>query len=154
MGLVLAMLAEDGSGDDANTTSRYDAHGISNRGRFGVRFRLVIYRLRRTDATSWTVAPPPTSSGEEKVGPAAQAQATITIVNFSFGPDLVVRPGATVTVTNSDLATHNVTADNGAFRTPDLARGASATFTAPSTPGRYAFGCTIHPQMRGVLVVG
>jgi plastocyanin len=88
------------------------------------------------------------------VGPAAQAQGTITIANFSFGPDLVVRPGATVTVTNSDLATHNVTADNGAFRTPDMARGASATFTAPSTPGRYEFGCTIHPQMRGVLVVG
>lgn len=97
---------------------------------------------------------PPTSSGEEKVGPAAQAQGVIAIANFGFGTDLVVRPGSTVTVANSDLAPHNVTADNGAFRTPDLARGATATFTAPSSPGRYEYGCTLHPQMRGVLVVG
>ena len=64
-----------------------------------------------------------------------------------------MQPGATVRVVNTDTASHNVTAADGAFATETLASGASATFTAPATPGRYAFRCTLHPEMSGALVV-
>jgi hypothetical protein len=56
-------------------------------------------------------------------------------------------------VVNIDTAAHNVSAVAGGFETRTLAQGASATFTAPATPGRYAFRCTVHPEMTGTLVV-
>ncbi len=86
-------------------------------------------------------------------GGATDADDTITIADFAFGPELTVQPGATVRVVNTDSASHNVTAADGAFATETLASGASATFTAPATPGRYAFRCTLHPEMSGALVV-
>ncbi|WP_255622846.1 cupredoxin domain-containing protein [Pseudonocardia sp. DSM 110487] len=78
---------------------------------------------------------------------------SITIDNFAFGQPITVVPGATVEVKNLDSATHNATATNSAFKTPNLATGESATFTAPDTPGRYEFTCTLHPEMTGTLIV-
>src|SRR5690606_23623062 len=77
----------------------------------------------------------------------------ITIENFSFGLELKVVPGAEVEVVNRDSATHNVTAVNNSFKTPNLASGESATLVAPDEPGRYEFTCTLHPEMTGTLVV-
>ncbi|OLS96347.1 hypothetical protein BJF90_11400 [Pseudonocardia sp. CNS-004] len=54
---------------------------------------------------------------------------------------------------NTDAAPHNVTASDKSFETPDLNQDETATFTAPSTPGRYEFTCTLHPEMTGTLVV-
>jgi plastocyanin len=82
---------------------------------------------------------------------------TITIKNFAFSPStLTVSPGAKVTVHNDDSATHTVTAvspHSGAFNTGDIAPGETATFTAPSAPGTYAYICIIHQFMHGTLVV-
>ncbi len=78
----------------------------------------------------------------------------ITIHNFAFSPDtLTVMPGATVTVTNQDEVAHTVTADKGAFSTGDILPSQSKTFTAPSTPGTYAYMCSIHQYMTGTLNV-
>jgi plastocyanin len=79
--------------------------------------------------------------------------ATITISGFAFGQPLTVAPRATVEVVNTDAAPHNVTAADGSFDTPDLARDETATFTAPNKPGRYEFTCTLHPEMTGTLIV-
>lgn len=82
---------------------------------------------------------------------------TIVIKNFQFHPaSLTVKPGATVTVKNEDSATHTVTAvapRAGAFDTGDVAPGATKTFMAPSSPGRYPYVCHIHQFMRGTLTV-
>ena len=83
----------------------------------------------------------------------AESTGTITIAGFAFGAELTVRPGSTVRVVNMDAAAHNVTAADGGFATQTLAQGGSATFTAPAAPGRYAFRCTLHPEMTGTLVV-
>jgi plastocyanin len=80
-------------------------------------------------------------------------KATITITGFAFGQPLTVAPGATVEVVNTDAAPHNVTAADGSFETPDLNQDDTATFTAPTEPGRYEFTCTLHPEMTGTLVV-
>jgi plastocyanin len=79
--------------------------------------------------------------------------ATIRIAGFAFGQPLTVAPGAKVEVVNTDAAPHNVTAADKSFETPDLQQDDTATFTAPTTPGRYEFSCTLHPEMTGTLVV-
>jgi len=64
-----------------------------------------------------------------------------------------VSPGATVTVMNMDGEAHTVTADTGSAFDVKAAPGASTTFTAPTKPGTYAFHCTYHSNMHGMLVV-
>jgi len=78
----------------------------------------------------------------------------VTISNFAFKPATVtVKRGARVTVTNRDSAAHTATADDGhSFDTGNLDRGASKTITL-TRPGTYAYRCTIHPYMRGKLIV-
>jgi plastocyanin len=78
----------------------------------------------------------------------------ITIHNFAFSPaTLTVKPGATVTVANHDQVAHTVTATHGAFNTGDISDGQSKTFTAPKTPGKYTYICSIHQYMSGTLIV-
>lgn len=80
---------------------------------------------------------------------------TIVIKNFSFST-LVVSPGAAVAVHNDDTATHTVAAVNpepGPFNTGDIGPGKTATFRAPTRPGRYTYICMIHQFMHGTLVV-
>jgi plastocyanin len=84
---------------------------------------------------------------------AGNATATLQISGFQFS-SVSVAPGGQVTVQNQDSATHTVTSSDGAFDTGDIAGGATATFTAPSTPGTYQFHCDIHPDMTGTLTVG
>jgi len=82
------------------------------------------------------------------------AAAAITIKDFAFGDPITVSPGATVTVTNMDTADHTVTADQGqAFDAKVKGGGGTATFTAPSQPGTYAFHCAYHSSMHGTLTV-
>jgi plastocyanin len=85
---------------------------------------------------------------------AATAAATITIKDFDYGATGTVPPGAVVMVTNMDTAAHTVTADQGpAFDVNVAGGGGTATFTAPSAPGTYAYHCTYHPNMHGTLTV-
>ena len=96
-----------------------------------------------TDTAS-TVAP--TSGGG--------SSSSITIHNFMFSPATVtVAPGAIVSVTNKDQVTHTLTAAKGEFNTGDIAAGQTKTFTAPKTPGRYSYICSIHQYMSGTIVV-
>ena len=58
-------------------------------------------------------------------------------------------------MTNQDSVVHTPTDKKShLFDTGDIAAGAGkGTFTAPTKPGRYPFGCTIHPDMQGTLIV-
>jgi plastocyanin len=88
-------------------------------------------------------------------GAAGAATGTITIQDFQFGEPLLVKAGATITVTNKDSAGHNVVADDGSFKTEVLDQNQSETFKAPSKAGTYKFSCTLHANMTstGTLVV-
>jgi plastocyanin len=67
---------------------------------------------------------------------------------------LTVSPGAKVTVSNQDSATHTLTATGDkAFDTGDVGPGKSVTFTAPTKAGSYSYLCDIHQYMTGTLVV-
>ena len=54
---------------------------------------------------------------------------------------------------NMDAAAHTVTADEGSAFDVQVNGGGTATFTAPTKPGSYAYHCTYHPGMHGTLVV-
>lgn len=81
---------------------------------------------------------------------------TITIKNFAFDPPvLTVKPGTVVTWMNQDGTAHTVVSDTGspaAFSSAPLSPGASFAFTV-TQPGTYGYSCSIHPSMKGTLVV-
>ncbi|WP_217500764.1 cupredoxin domain-containing protein [Arthrobacter sp. C9C5] len=96
----------------------------------------------------------PPGSSATATSTATSSTATITVRDFAYGTPLVVAAGAQVTVTNMDSAEHTVTADDGsAFDVDVKGSGGTATFTAPSKPGTYAYHCTFHPGMHGTLTV-
>ena len=78
----------------------------------------------------------------------------MTIGNFKFAPaSLTVKSGAKVAVTNNDSAAHTATADDGhSFDTGSLDQGSSQTISV-TKPGSYHYHCTIHPFMKGTIVV-
>ncbi|WP_425460922.1 cupredoxin domain-containing protein [Lacisediminihabitans profunda] len=93
---------------------------------------------------------PPAASASASASTSADA---ILIKDFTFMAPASVAPGATVTVTNTDSQAHTVTSDDGASFDVTIQGGATATFTAPSTPGSFAFHCTFHRNMHATLVV-
>lgn len=78
---------------------------------------------------------------------------TVEVKNFSFSPSaLTVKKGTTVTFTNSDSASHTVTADDGSFDTGNISSGASQTITF-SKAGTFTYHCSVHPTMKGTIIV-
>lgn len=103
-----------------------------------------------------TTGSPPEPAGDMGGAPADPAPATggttVDVAAFAFDPDPVRVPvGATVTWVNHDPAPHTATGDG--FDTGRLGTGdrASAVF---DVPGTVEYLCTIHPAMRGRVVVG
>ena len=119
---------------------------------------LTIVAALLTGCGSSSKSSAPTTAGASTAtsGGSASGGSTVDVIvikNFAYSPvSLTVKPGATVTVKNDDVAIHTVT-DNGMFDTGDISPGASKTFTAPTTAGSYPYICTIHQFMHGTLVV-
>lgn len=63
-----------------------------------------------------------------------------------------IRAGQAVSWINRDPLVHTVTSDDAAWDSGELAEGRHYTRVFPR-PGRYAYHCTPHPQMRGVVIV-
>ncbi|MFD8939578.1 cupredoxin domain-containing protein [Streptomyces sp. NPDC059578] len=99
--------------------------------------------------------PSPSATSAPAVSSPAAGRTVVVIRDFAFVPaEPEVAPGAEVTVVNEDSVAHTLTATGSAsFDTGDIAAGATATFTAPDKAGRYPYTCTIHPSMKGTLVV-
>jgi amicyanin len=80
----------------------------------------------------------------------------IAIKNFAFSPaTLTIKSGTTVTWTNQDGAPHRIASDPGApvaFKSESLVNGASYQFTFTQA-GTYSYYCTIHPAMKGTIIV-
>jgi plastocyanin len=98
-----------------------------------------------------------TSSPAPAASPApAEGGNAITIKNFAFSPaSLTVKSGTTVTWTNQDSPPHIVVSDTGsaaAFSSDSLSTGASYSFTFIQA-GTYPYHCSIHPSMKGTIVV-
>lgn len=84
---------------------------------------------------------------------AAASSVPVSIVYRAYQPAVTtVEAGDTVTWTNRGLTPHTVTATAGMFDSGRLDAGASFS-VAFSTPGTFLYACTIHPTMKGEVIV-
>jgi plastocyanin len=106
-----------------------------------------------SSTTPGTASPAPATSAAAATG--SNASGGIVISGFAFSGTMTVKPGQKVTVTNQDTAAHTLTdKKTHLFDTGNIAGGGgTGTFTAPTKPGSYPFGCTYHPDMKGTLIV-
>jgi plastocyanin len=106
--------------------------------------------------TPATSAGPATSNAPAAAGCAKSATAgtvAATIANFKFSPDSIqAKVGDVVTWTNNDSASHTVTIDSGACDAGTVASGSSASLVF-TVAGTYTYHCSIHPSMKGTVVV-
>ena len=89
-------------------------------------------------------------AGETPVEGTTQVRAQ----DFAFAPaNIVVDVGTTVTWTNYDPLAHTVTSDEGdELDSPLFGEGETFSYTF-DTPGEYAYHCTPHPNMQGLVTV-
>ncbi|HYZ44612.1 MAG TPA: cupredoxin family copper-binding protein [Xanthobacteraceae bacterium] len=85
--------------------------------------------------------------------PAPAADAEIEIDQFAFVPQrITMKAGTTVTWINEDDAPHTVASSNKLFKSKALDTQDKFSFTF-TTPGTYAYFCSVHPHMTGSVVV-
>jgi plastocyanin len=89
------------------------------------------------------------SNGSRESGPAS-----IGMRDLKFVPARSeARVGEKITWTNGEAVDHNVTAESGAeFMSKAFGRGGSYSYT-PRAAGTIEYVCTLHPGMKGTLVV-
>ena len=97
-------------------------------------------------SSTTTAGTPATTSGNS-------AGAQVVLKGFAFDPaSITIKAGESVTWTNQDSPTHTITADNGEFDSGNIASGAKYSFTFAKA-GTYPYHCSIHPSMKGTVVV-
>lgn len=78
---------------------------------------------------------------------------TIEIKDFAFGPrTLTIAAGTTVTWRNRDAEPHTVRGADELVRSGALDQDEAYSVTF-AKPGTYRYGCSIHPQMAGTIIV-
>jgi len=96
-----------------------------------------------------TATPTPTPAATT----AASAQTTVKIVDFEYEPKAVtVKAGSRITWENEDATNHTVSFKKGPgdIGNVDPRKKLKAGF---DTPGRLAYVCQYHPNMKGTVVV-
>lgn len=133
---------------NTNTATLQGASRGTRQTRYGFEFTIPITLARYFGHRQPARAPTDTSTS-----PAVGAVTRAGMRDLAFTPAQVyVLAGGTVEWTNHDQVQHSVVATDGTFDSGLIDPGATwrHTFT---TPGRYAYSCTPHPFMRGVVVV-
>ena len=91
--------------------------------------------------------------GALQAGLAASATHTVVMEGVAFTPNvLTVAKGDSVVWVNKDAFPHTATARDKSFDSTEIAAGKSWRFTA-KRPGTFPYVCTLHPTMKGTLVV-
>lgn len=102
-------------------------------------------------AASSTATAPSTPATFQTGAPVGHA--IVTIKDFSFDPaDLTVKVGTVVTWKNGGGTDHTVDFDDGSISSGKIAPGISATHIFKSA-GTFSYHCSIHPRMKGRVVV-
>ena len=81
------------------------------------------------------------------------ADTKVEIGNFSFAPSTVTVPvGTRVIWTNKDEIQHNIVTIDKTIKSKLLDTNETFTFTFTKA-GTYSYICTVHPRMKGTIVV-
>ena len=84
---------------------------------------------------------------------ATNQEISVSIENMLFDPaEVTIAPGTTVTWLNKDVMPHTAVDNNKSFRSKILAKGDKFSFTF-TTPGDYNYICSVHPNMKGSVIV-
>jgi plastocyanin len=77
------------------------------------------------------------------------------IKNYAFVPgNLTVKSGSTITFYNDDVVAHTIADDfQGGWTSPNLTAGSGTISMTFTTPGEFAYHCSIHPNMKGKIIV-
>ena len=119
--------------------------------RYGFEFTIPI-TLRRYFSRASRAAVPRDGRGVTPVA-ADTAALRAGMHQLAFAPARIeIAAGTTVEWTNQDPLAHTVTGDDGSWDSGEIAPGASWRRRF-DRPGTYAFHCTPHPFMKGVVVV-
>jgi plastocyanin len=115
----------------------------------------LIYRNTGAPSNSATTNTPPTGAPAtqgSKSTPAVQVKTVnVAIMNFSFSPaTLTINKGDTVVWVNQDSVFHHILGTG--FESGNLDKGQSFNFIF-KTAGTFNYHCTIHPFMKGTIVV-
>lgn len=98
-------------------------------------------------------APTPAPMPTPAPSPVSGATHKITIQNFAFSSySITIKKGDTVVWTNQDSMAHTVTGNNGGPKSASISPGQSYSYTFTKT-GTFAYHCTIHPTMVGIVTV-
>jgi plastocyanin len=108
-------------------------------------------------ASTPPAAPPagPSSSSTPAASAPATGGLTVTMQNLAYAPSTInAKVGQTITFVNRDTPPHNVTHVSGPSFTasPTLSTGASFKLKLTKA-GTISYFCSIHPFMKGTIVV-
>jgi len=108
------------------------------------------------NSSASSATPSNSNSSASNSSQSAAASGTVTIENMMFTPSqITVAKGGTVTWTNKDSIPHTVTDDlsnAGGPASGNIQPGKTYSFTFDKT-GSFQYHCSIHPSMRGTIVV-
>lgn len=93
----------------------------------------------------------PEESSIQNISTPTEATTSVDILEFKFVPDtLEINVGESVIWEHNDKVTHKIVFP--AFESDNMERGDTFTHTF-DTSRTYEYYCSIHPTMRGVIVV-
>jgi plastocyanin len=102
------------------------------------------------DAPPGTGASPAASPG---ASPIAVQEVKVEIKDLAFSPQTIEVPvGTTVTWTNEDVTQHTVVSEDKLFGSEILQKGDTFSYTFDE-PGTYDYICSLHPSMKGQVIV-
>jgi len=77
----------------------------------------------------------------------------VNIKGMKYDPaSVTIKAGDTVTWTNADQRDHRVAAADGSFSSGNIGPGATYSFVF-SKAGKFEYSCSLHPRMKGVVIV-
>jgi plastocyanin len=85
--------------------------------------------------------------------PAKPATVNVAIKGMKYTPaSVTIKAGDNVVWTNADQRDHTVVAGDGSFSSGNI--GPAATFSFAFTkPGKFEYSCSLHPRMKGIVIV-
>ena len=107
-----------------------------------------------TTGPAATTAGGPTQAAATCSDSTAATTVDATVADFAWSQPIAAKVGDVITWTNNDTAAHKVATDDGSCTMgANIAGGGGKQSLVFNKAGTYAFHCTLHPNMKGTIIV-